>query len=267
MPWFWPEQPAMNAFDPNAQRAQATLPLALRMVVRFDPATVDASPGRRLRAFATLVCRGEAGIVLTSLARGEQLLVSPVRETTYGELLARVEREAEMSPVRDTLTKLPLRIGDYGPLIRELPSTPVRTPRDPDLHPALQDLGDEINEDIREALESLDNPNLYFPGIDEGIEPVTDEHVKLVTWALQRELDRELRTGSGSLSSLAPLPAAPLADLPWDIQRALAERRRWRYRQWGLGKEQWESGDWNLWEIPRDDDYVPRRSARLMPVV
>lgn len=267
MPWFWAEQPpAQGGVDPAGSRPQAPLPLCHRLVVRFDPATVDTSAGRRLRAFAALVSRAEAGIVMSSMMRGEQVFVCPEREVTYGTLLARLESDAEMGIPREAFAHLPLRVGDYGDLIRALPESPVRTPRDPDLHPALQDLADEVNEDVREALEALDEPHAYFPGIDEGIDPVPDEHVKLVMWALQRELDRELRTGSGSLSSLSPLPAAPLADLPWDVQRALAERRRWRYRQWGLGRDQWERGEWSLWDVPADPEYVPRRSARLAPV-
>ncbi len=260
---FWSE----HIYDPGQDRTpQGPQPLADRVVNRFDPAGIDASPGRRLRAFATLICRGECGIVLAPSARGEQLLVWPDRDVTYAALLGFVERDPDLGRLRGALSELPLRIGDYGPLIRSLPEAPQRANRDPDLHSALQDLGDEINEDIREALESIDDPHAWYPGIDEGIEPVTDDHVRLVIWALQRELDRELRTGSGSMSSLSPLPAPPLAALPWDVQRALAERRRWRYRQWGLGRDQWEKGLWNLWDVPADAEYVPRRSARLTAV-
>ena len=251
-------------YDPGQDRTpEGFEPLAHRVVNRFDPAGIDASPGRRLRAFATMVCRGESGIAVAPAAHCAQLPVWPDRDVTYAALLGIVERDPDLGSLRGMLSELPLRIGAYGPLITSLPEEPQRSNRDPDLHPALQDLGDEINEDIREALESIDDQHAWYPGIDEGIDPVTDDHVRLVIWALQRELDRELRTGSGSMSSLSPLPAAPLAALPWDVQRALAERRRWRYRQWGIGRDQWEKGVWNLWEVPADPDYLPRRSARL----
>ncbi|HZQ37424.1 MAG TPA: hypothetical protein VFD32_15945, partial [Dehalococcoidia bacterium] len=57
------------------------------------------------------------------------------------------------------------------------------------------------------------------------------------------------------------LPPAPLADLPWRVQRALAERRRLRFAQYGIGRPQWESGLWSLWEVQDDPDWVPRRAT------
>jgi hypothetical protein len=266
MPWFWPESNPPAGGDPT-RRPQAALPLAERTVARFDPASIDVSPGRRLRVFAALICRSEAGVILAPASRGEQVVVTDRKDATYGELLDRITNDPAEAGAQKLFATFPLRIGDYGSLLRELPEGPNRTSRDPDLHPALQDLGDEISEDIREALVALDDPDAWYPGIDEGIEPVSDEHVRLVTWALQRELDRELRAAPNNTPSITPLPAAPLADLPWNVQRALAERRRWRYRQWGLGKEQWERGEWSLWDIPEDPDYVPRRAARLTPVM
>jgi hypothetical protein len=187
---------------------------------------------------------------------------SPV--LTYGELLNAVHTEAEHALQRETFAHIPFRVGTQSKLL-DLPADLTPAPRDPDLHPALQDLGNEINEDIHEALDTLDDPGAYYPGVDAGIAPVTDEHVRLVIWALQRELNRELRSPS-SQPGLAVLPAAPLADLPWHVQRALAERRRWRFQQCGIGRGEWERNEWSLWNVPMDDDYVPRRAHRLLSI-
>jgi hypothetical protein len=126
--------------------------------------------------------------------------------------------------------------------------TYTRISSDHELHRGLQDLGWQIGLDIKEAAGSLDNPDIWYPGVDDGIEPVSDEHVKLVIWALQRELVRELRGGRRAL---------PLAEFPWRIQRALVERRRLRFKQWGIGRREWETNCWNLWSVPEDDEWAP----------
>jgi hypothetical protein len=258
----WP--PAGYAFDAAVREAQACLPLSQREVGWFDPTRVDESPGKRLRTFATLV-RPLDGNVLAVARQGNRqpYILAHRRRLAYGEALRAIERSPHFQAARDDLAMLPLRVGDYPQLHTEIPQGYERTPRDPDLHPALQDLADEINEDLHEAMDAFDNPSIYFAGVDSGIEPVSDEHVKLVIWAMQRELDRELRPGSGSGSAMATLPAAPLTDLPWNVQRALAERRRLRFAEWGIGREQWLSGTWSLWEVPADPDWTPRRSRRL----
>ncbi len=229
-------------------------------IARYDPASDDPRPGRRLRVFAALVFRSEDRICTAS--DPAPLLSTAPATIGYGELLARIE-SGDLAGFRGLFDSLPLRTGTPGPLLSAVPEGGAAGPRDPDLHSALQDLANEINEDIREAVESLDDAHAYYPGVDEGIEPVTDQHVDLVIWALQRELDRELRSGSGSISSMEQLPAVPLARLPWDVQRALVERRRWRFRQWGIGREQWQNDTWSLWAVPEDPGYVPRRVHRL----
>lgn len=236
-----------------------------RPVGRYDPAIDDVSPGRRLRVFAGLVFRGDQAIVVASRAQALPPLVLGAEGVSYSELLQSVDTGA-LADRRACFELIALRVGALSPLLTQVPEDEVPNHRDPDLHPALQDLGNEINEDIREALDTLDNPRAYYPGIDEGIEPVSDDHVRLVIWALQRELNRELRRGDGYLAALPPLPAAPLASLPWETQRALAERRRLRYKQWGLGREQWEQGHWDLWAVPEDPSYVPRRALRLAAI-
>jgi hypothetical protein len=257
--WFDP------GYEPHAAQPPVFVPLADRQVSAFDPSRIDPSAGRRLRVVATLVHGIDPASGSVALRDTHQPFISPGRPLTYAELLDCIETDPALEHVRQILSMLPLRLGHPRPVIEAIPPEHQWTARDPDLPPALQDLGDEINEDIREGLEAFDNPNVYYAGIDDGIEPVDDEHVKLVIWAMQRELNRELRPNEGRYGGSPPLPAAPLAELPWHIQRAIVERRRLRYQQWGIGREEWESGYWNVWKVPRDDDYVPRRSARLAP--
>lgn len=138
-----------------------------------------------------------------------------------------------------------------------LPFTYVSA-KDPELHRGLQDLGWMIGWDIHEACDAFDNPDIWYPGVDEGIDPVPDSLIEVVIPALQRELDRELRypeNQRGFAGSV--LPAVPLAELPWRIQRAITERRRYRYKQFGLSNANRESGVWSLWDVPSDDDWIP----------
>ena len=108
--------------------------------------------------------------------------------------------------------------------------------------------------DLTEACNGFTDPDYYYPGVDEGIEPVTDEHVSLVIWGALRELKRELRQRNGGFSVR---PHAPIDELPWRFQRAFAERRRLRYSQWGIGRAEWETNQWSLWSIPEDADWIP----------
>lgn len=252
-----------NGDETPSAAPETPRPLASRRVTRFDPTAPDMSPGRRLRVFAALVCSGSGGIGFTGVNSSRAPFFTPDRPITYGALLQAVARSGKLATPRGELSELPLRIGDCSMMFDQIPEEYQANRRDPDLHPALQDLGDEINEDIREALEGLDDPHHWYPGVDEGIEPVSDEHVELVIWALQRELNRELRTAGGFYGSTSVLPAAPLADLPWDVKRALAERRRWRYQQYGITRDVWARGAWSLWDVPGDAEWVPRRAERL----
>lgn len=252
------------SYSQHAQPGLGTfVPLADREVGSFDPSRVDVSPGRRLRCFAALVHTVDPTTGAVALRDTHQPFIVPGKPLTYAELFELVTKEPEFQQIRDALSSLDLRLGQARPLLTEKPENPQWSARDPDLPPALQDLADEINEDIREALNALDNPKYYYPGVDSGIEPVSDDHVKLVIWAMQRELNRELRPHEWHYGGSPPLPAAPLEQLPWEVQRALAERRRLRFAQWGIFREQWEKGKWSLWEVPLDPDYVPRRAQRL----
>ncbi len=241
-------------------RAGPEIPLACRPVSRFDPTSEDLSPGRRLRVFAALLSHVPELPPLTA-ACGTRSAAAD-EEPTYGALLRLVEVDEGQAAAREILSQLPLRVGPSGPLIDQVP-TGEPSSRDPELHLALQDLANEVNEDIREALDTLDDPQAYYAGVDDGIEPVPDQHVSLVIWALQRELNRELRSPGSYLSYRSVLPAAPLSELPWHVQRALVERRRLRFKQWGIGRTEWQRGEWSLWQVPSDADYVPRRARRL----
>lgn len=244
-------------------------PLSERTVVAWDITKVDPSPGRRLRAIASLL----RGVDPIAMANGSDYSISlshivgpPVYtggQVTYGEFAAM----AKNIPVAyEAFSNLPYRYSmartmeQYREYVEgQMPYTA----RDAELHPCLQDLAYEIGEDLHEACGAFDDPDIYYPGVDDGIEPVTDDHVRLVTWATQRELDRELRPPEGTFTfGTGLLPAVPLAELPWRIQRAFAERRRLRYQQWGLGRQQYEDNTFSIWDIPEDPDYYPRRYVR-----
>jgi hypothetical protein len=219
----------------------------------------EATPGRRLRVFSSMIVPNALGVFATWVEpEYDHQPLTDRREQTYKELLRSVE---QFLPTHVMFEKLRLRNG----LSSTTPATidsiqPDKGSRNPELAFCLLDLGNEINEDIRDACEVWRNPDLYYPGIDEGIDPVSDDHIDLVIWALQRELDRELRTG---IVSTVHLPAPPLMELPQRIKRALTERRRYRYAQFGIRREQWESGWWSLWDVPEDPDWVPRRQLRM----
>ena len=256
-----------GAYQPGVDQGPSystAVPLAERIIGTFDTTIVDVSPGRRLRVLAALVIRTDApaGIGLSSTRR---VLWPTDSRLTYAQFLEMARIDPELKDVYEVMDKLPLRIGssDAPPKYDSIPAVYLHGQRDWELHYCLQDLADEISEDVREACFALDNPNMDYWGVDEGIEPVPDDHVDLVIWALQRELRRELRAPASTIYG-SPMPAVELADLPRRVQRALVERRRLRYAQWGIGREQWETGWFSLWNIPEDPDYVPRRSERLL---
>ena len=120
------------------------------------------------------------------------------------------------------------------------------------LHKYLHDLALMIRLDLREAIDAAHGDG-YYPGVDEGIEPVTDDHVALVIWSVQRELDKERRMGPDNSTVL---PAYPLETLPFPIQRAFAERRRLRYSEWNITHENWVNNSWSALAVP-DDDWEP----------
>ena len=198
----------------------------------------DVRPGRRLRA--AMMLKGTVYAQPGTVTYGEY----------YDYLMAERPKDASELPLQVHRVNGPV----WTTSIDEFSASP-----DPELHKCLMDLAYEISEDVYEACFAFNDPTLYYPGVDEGIEPVPDDHVRLVIWALQRELRRELRPGKGG----AILPAVPLDELPWDVQRALAERRRLRFAQFGIRREQWLANQWSLYEVPEDPDWCPRRALRL----
>lgn len=264
-PWFeeFDVEPVVDKWRETA--------LPEREIRMFVPESTDPhAAGRRMRVFAALVepcsqygissgvaLRGKAP--LTPFLSTSRVIDKDIGPLTYSEAYWVA---STLGSVRTALASLFLRDMPDKPIYREVPKDYKYVSRDPSLHSALQDLGYEIGEDIREACEAFNNPDVYYPGVDEVIEPVTDEHITLVIWGMQRELNRELRAPSGSYGKPA-LPAVPLEKLPWRIQRALVERRRLRYLQYGIGREQWENGTWSLWDVMEDPEFVPRRTLRL----
>ncbi len=218
--------------------------------------------GRRLRVFARLVrCSGPStstGAMEYRVYAGGSVLLCTAAHPTYGDTLARA---AAVPEAREALARLPLRQGcDEGSAVLSSLDQISNRGRNAEVPDALQDLAEEIAIDVHEACAAFDGPDLWYPGVDEGIEPVPDDHVQLVIAALQRELDRERRNALGQ--NVEPrLPPAPLAELPWPVQRALAERRRLRFAQYGIGRAQWQSGAWSIWDVQEDPDWVPRRLA------
>ena len=239
-------------------------PIQDRLVGTVELDRVDVAPGRRLRAFTALIHCTDATLGKVALRANHSPFMEKGFPATYNDAFKWICSE-EGRAIRAELADLPLRINVHGNAFLREKGEFSHAP-DPELHKALQDLGDEINEDIHEACFAFDDPDLFYPGVDDGIEPVTDEHVELVVWALQRELLRELRLPPGwsPMDGHAPcLPAVTLVDLPWRVQRALVERRRLRYQEFGIGYEQWKQGKWSLWDVPEDADWVPRRQQRL----
>ena len=236
--------------------------LANRPVGAAWDAKRDPAPGRRMRVMAAFTNGTERRV-----HAGAQTLIGGLRRSlSHGEALRALERSANLAESREWLDRLPLRVhaipAEADQTLSAIPSD-YQDKRDPELHPGLQDLAYQITWDVHEACEAITDPDLYYPGVDEGIEPVSDEQVRLVIWGMQRELNRELRGPAGPNGPRRP--AVILEHLPWRIQRALAERRRLRYQQWGIGRAEWEANRWSMWRVPEDPQWAPpwvrRRAA------
>jgi hypothetical protein len=220
------------------------------------PYEIGNLPGRRMRVFARIVAyRAHEHQVYAGSLGGESGwasfdILDVADPPPYGKLLERLEHDPALTLARQRLAEIPLRMRDYPTkTITEIPEGNGTSTANASLHPALQDLANAIIADVTEACGAIDNPDLWYPGVDEGIEPVSDDHVKLVAWGINRELYREqARLGK---------PAPTLCDLPWRVQRAIAERRRLRYLTFGIGKKEYEANAWSLWNVPEDPNWVP----------
>jgi len=219
------------------------------------------APGRRMRVFVRLIRStpipsSDEGLgVRYRLCVDAQPLCECPAPPTYRNAM---DMAAANPEARAILTRLPLRQRcDNNPAMLTSLDQVSNDGSNPELPPALQDLAEEIAVDVHEACVAFDDPDAWYPGVDDGIAPVSDEHVRLVIAGFQRELSRERRDAQGRYSG-PKLPPAPLRELPWRVQRALVERRRLRFAQYGIGSAQWRAGTWSIWDVRDDPDWVPR---------
>lgn len=228
----------------------------------FYHETNTTCPGRFWRPFAAafrVLSKSDPNII--KVCYTDVAFDIGVKSCTNLELYRRI-MDGEFPDVYETLDNLPLRRHDYLDDAAESKLTSIPEEysrmRDPELHYLLIDLARQIAADLAEACNAIRNPDMYYPGVDHGIEPVTEEHVDLVIWATQRELNRETREWDTLLfiATGKKRPAVQLSKLPRRIQRAFVERRRLRYQQWGITHQNWEENRWSLWNIT-DDDWIP----------
>jgi len=205
--------------------------------------------GRRARVLAYLICIAEydpaTDISRVRVNSKDHLMGGDWRgDDRFLELC---DRLTVISNVIEDLSELSITVGNASILTTLDELEAKARHRAPAHHPALQDMAYAITGDLHEACQAFQNPDLYYPGVDNQ-EPITDDHVALIIAGAQRELNKELRRGK---------PAAPLSDLPWRVQRAIAERRRLRYAQWGITPQSWSTGKWSVWEVPEDPEWQP----------
>lgn len=125
-------------------------------------------------------------------------------------------------------------------LLSELPLGTMSFPRgrlrvaELTLHPALQDLADILSLETDNALRVG-----YYPQMPDVHVPM--KHVRRVMIAMQREIDGE---------AAARLLVAPqLAAMPWERQCALAQRRRYWYRVYGITPRNYRKQVWSVWKV------------------
>ena len=255
----WMDQIGQDPGIPRTKSPDADLPLWERPIRHAQELSkAERTAGRRFRTwkwFPRVIQQNSIPVVMVGFGAGTPTINQRDPDWTYGDLYQVLDIQGD---VHDYLSAIPLRSAfGSGPKIYEIPEGPVEHKRDPELHSCLQDLGWLLGWELSQACQALTNPAHYYPGVDDGsIEPVSDDHVRLVIWGAQRELDRERRPLSGHPMSL-PRPAAPLAELPFRVQRAYAERRRWHYAQYGIGRDQYERGAFSFFDIQEDPEWVP----------
>lgn len=138
-------------------------------------------------------------------------------------------------------------------LLSRLPimNRPTRAGDDYEMVEALQDLADLVSWEITSAFKDS-----YFPGVQK-IEPIDPEHVSNVMIAMQRELDRE--------NSWRHKSFPMLADLPWQRQVALAERRRHWFDKFGITPESWKTGYWSIWRVSDEEPPEGPKYSMFVP--
>jgi hypothetical protein len=158
------------------------------------------------------------------------------RVTTTGLRISSVSSNAS-----ERIAEIP--IGDDGQPIPPTRAFQVNA----ELPYYFQDLADDLVETIRQIVDAWANDRWFPP--PEGIDPMSDDHVRLVVWGMERELAREPRNR----------PHVPLTQLPFKYQRLMAEWRRRLFYDWGITREVWNRGYILAQEIPLDPDYFPIR--------
>jgi hypothetical protein len=203
-------------------------------------------PGRRFRAMLRIIHTYGEYIAIDN----DHIIKVENPPQTYGQLY---------ELFRNYDLPIPLRMDLYNRSVdnRTITAETFSTQPNPSLHVGLQDLAFEFFMDIHEACAAFNDPTIYYvaPSAEE-IEPVTDDHVHLVIAGIERELQRELRPRN--TFSNVNLPYAPLHTLSFPIQRALVERRRYRFLQWGITKEHYLKNEWYLCNVQEDVDWLPR---------
>lgn len=119
------------------------------------------------------------------------------------------------------------------------------------LCPMLQPLAEDVAGYTARALSWFwlrYGPEALEPFPVEAVEGITDEQVRRVMAAMQREIDRE--TNKMSAPQFREHEPLLLADLPFWVQRWLAEARRLCYLRYGITVEVWRRGWWSFWEVP-----------------
>ncbi len=180
--------------------------------------------------------------LVTFIAEGEKVAI---------EYPSIINKEGLCNPKKLTKGKL-MKAAKVDGFIRNFLSTVPFTAAamnlhaDPELPRYLQDLAQIIAHESSQAGKAR-----YYPGVPE-VERPSNEHVEVVMEAMQREIDREAK-------SRRKENALKLAELPFERQLALTERRRYWYGQFGITPESWETGIFSLWDVSERDhpDYVP----------
>lgn len=151
----------------------------------------------------------------------------------------------EISPKRMNLTSIMKATWDNKEARKHLSVIPIVNGTqavDVELNYSLQDLADIVAWEATEAFTAH-----HYTGRD--VEALSKDHIHELMVALQREMDREShRTGR---------KPGVFLDLPFERQRALAERRRWWFQQFGITPRQWKKGTFSLWKVSNKIHWPP----------
>lgn len=173
-----------------------------------------------------------------------------LRERVFARLISTLDQSligfkhnslrAEIHPSQPTLQGLMLSCLHVGAIRDVLKDIPFRkkatsTLANDELFPWLQDLANIVADETTQAYTAD-----YFPGLPDVNVP--DEHVMRVMEAMQRELYRE---GDGGHRG----HAVQLVELPFERQRALAERRRHWFEVFGITPLTWDTGVFDLLNV------------------